>query len=994
MPRDTLDTDEWDVGDSAELYGLHRWGAKYFTIRGDGHLAICPPEVGEGEEILPVSIAEIVGEAATHGVSPPFLLRVPHILENRIASLHEAFRQEIERTGYTAPYHGVFPIKANQQRQVIEEVATFGARYQFGFEAGSRAELIIALAHIRSASSLIVCNGYKDQEFLQLALLSRKFGFRTVIVLETPAELVHLMDACTALDVTPSIGLRIKLSTEGQGYWAESGGDQSPFGMNVIQSLELIGAMRENGLLAHLEMLHFHQGSQIQRLSAIRSAVTEAARIYNGFVAEGAPMGLFNVGGGLAVDYDGSGSPSGASTDYSFSDYARTIVETTQQIFDEAGTPHPALVSESGRAIVAPYSILVVNTLDVNRFHGKQETLEESDDQPDPIASLRLLADEIEVENLVRCYEDAVYYRNEIRTLFALGTISIRERAQGEQFYWHVIEEIRNKMDALSPIPPVLEELRPMLSDQYYGNFSVFKSLADSWAVQQLFPVVPLTRLDERPTREAIITDTTCDCDGKIKRYIDPFDERHTVLLHEVVDDEPYYFGVFLVGAYQETLGDLHNLFGDTHAVTVAVENGALSISQEIPGDMVCDVLRYVEYRPEDLLDHLRQSIRITDDGGSDRAGDETREQFFDLFRSILNGYTYCSQSVSVPRPSNRRSAPLMADKPNQNRDGRKAPVRAFVEHHFRHFNAATLVDAAAAYEGHLQAGGKMFVTIAGAMSTAELGLSLAEMIRRGKIHGICCTGANLEEDLFNLVAHEQYLRIPNYRELSGSDEKDLLDRQLNRVTDTCIPEHEAMRRIETAFRDRWCDADGKGERYFPHEFAYQVLASDALQKSFEIDPADSWLVAAAENKLPMFVPGWEDSTLGNMYAAACIEGTVKNVHTVRTGIEYMSRLAGWYLETAPSSPLGFFQIGGGIAGDFPICVVPMLEQDLGRTDVPLWSYFCQISDSTTSYGSYSGAVPNEKITWGKLPVDCPKFIIESDATIVAPLVFAYVLGW
>lgn len=324
---------------------------------------------------------------------------------------------------------------------------------------------------------------------------------------------------------------------------------------------------------------------------------------------------------------------------------------------------------------------------------------------------------------------------------------------------------------------------------------------------------------------------------------------------------------------------------------------------------------------------------------------------------------------------------------------GARAPITKFVRHHFRHFNAAALIDAADGYTAHLDHGGKMMVTLAGAMSTAELGLSLAEMIRRDKVHIITCTGANLEEDVFNLVAHDHYVRVPHYRDLTPKDEQKLLSKHLNRVTDTCIPEEEAIRRLENAVLKEWTAADKAKKRYFPHEFFYRILLSGALEKYYQIDPKDSWLLAAAQKNLPIIVPGWEDSTLGNIFAAHCIEGDVKNVHTVRTGIEYMMYLAEWYTKTAPKSPVGFFQIGGGIAGDFPICVVPMLHQDLHRTSVPLWGYFCQISDSTTSYGSYSGAVPNEKITWGKLGIDTPRFIVESDASIVAPLIFAMILG-
>ncbi len=319
-------------------------------------------------------------------------------------------------------------------------------------------------------------------------------------------------------------------------------------------------------------------------------------------------------------------------------------------------------------------------------------------------------------------------------------------------------------------------------------------------------------------------------------------------------------------------------------------------------------------------------------------------------------------------------------------------PITQFVRHHYRHFNAAALVDAADGYRRHLDQGGKMMITLAGAMSTAELGLSLAEMIRRDKVQAITCTGANLEEDIFNLVAHDYYERVPHYRDLTPHDEKHLLDRHMNRVTDTCIPEMEAMRRLEGAVLDEWVAADKAGERYFPHEFFYRVLRSGKLKQYYQIDPKDSWMLAAYEKNLPIWVPGWEDSTLGNMYSGHVITGDVKHVHTVRTGIEYMITLAEWYTANADSKGIGFFQIGGGIAGDFPICVVPMLHQDLQREHVPVWAYFCQISDSTTSYGSYSGAVPNEKITWGKLAVDTPKYIIESDASIVAPLVFAMIL--
>ncbi len=322
-----------------------------------------------------------------------------------------------------------------------------------------------------------------------------------------------------------------------------------------------------------------------------------------------------------------------------------------------------------------------------------------------------------------------------------------------------------------------------------------------------------------------------------------------------------------------------------------------------------------------------------------------------------------------------------------------KGPISNFIMHHYRHFNAASLVDAAKAYEDQLKQGNKMMITLAGAMSTAELGVSLAEMIRQDKVHIISCTGANLEEDIMNLVAHSHYKRVPEYRDFTPQMEWDLLEEGLNRVTDTCIPEEEAFRRLQKHIYQIWKDAELKGERYFPHEFMYKMLLSGVLEQYYEIDPKDSWMLAAAEKNLPIVVPGWEDSTMGNIFASYCIKGEL-NARTMKSGIEYMQWLAKFYSDNSKNQGIGFFQIGGGIAGDFPICVVPMLYQDLEMTDTPFWSYFCQISDSTTSYGSYSGAVPNEKITWGKLGIDTPKFIVESDASIVAPLIFAYLLGW
>lgn len=570
----------------------------------------------------------------------PVLLRFENLLDAQIRSLNDSFSDSIKRNEYKGNYRGVFPIKVNQQQQVIEELTRFGNRYSHGLEAGSKAELIAALAMLNEEESLLVCNGYKDEEFIDLGLNSIKMGYKCFFVLEMPGELALIIERARKLKVKPLIGVRLKLSTRADGHWTDSGGDRSIFGLTTTQLIDVVDTLKKNGMLDCLKLLHYHLGSQIPNIRDIRSAVMEACRYYVDLAKEGAPMGYIDLGGGLAVDYDGSQTNFVHSRNYTLDEYTTDVIEVIKAVLDEDDIPHPTVVTESGRAIVAYHSVLLFNILDVNRFEPLALPDKLPEDSNEFMVNLKLVEDALSVKNLQECYNDAIYYREEIRELFKHGSISLRERSLGENLFLKIMQEINRLAKKTKKVPPDLEDLHVALSDIYYGNFSVFQSLPDAWAIDQIFPIIPIHRLNEEPTREAILADITCDCDGKIDRFVDIHDVKMTLPLHDLRADEEYYLGVFLVGAYQETLGDLHNLLGDTNVVSVRIhENGEYDFVREIEGDSIADVLSYVEYNPKDLQDLFRikaeQAVRRGHISASER------KRIVHDYEESLRGYTY-----------------------------------------------------------------------------------------------------------------------------------------------------------------------------------------------------------------------------------------------------------------------------------------------------------------------------------------------------------------
>jgi arginine decarboxylase len=509
-----------------------------------------------------------------------------------------------------------------------------------GLEAGSKAELIAALSLLKDPEACLICNGYKDEEFIDIGLYARKMGYKIFFVVEIPSELSMILARARALNITPLLGVRMKLSTRAGGHWTESGGDQSIFGLNTTQLVDVVDRLREEGMLDCLQLLHYHLGSQIPNIRDIRSAVFEACRVYAGLVDEGAPMEYLDLGGGLAVDYDGTHTNFMNSRNYSVQEYCADIVEAIMATLDERDIPHPTIITESGRATVAYYSVLLFNILDVSRFETRPLPDPFPEDAPEMIGNLMEVLRSINLRNLQECYNDAIYYRDEVRQLFKHGTISLRDRSLGETIFWHIVKAIVRDTKKLKHVPKDLTDLENVLADTYYGNFSVFQSVPDAWAIDHLFPIMPVHRLTEEPRRPAILADITCDCDGKIDKFIDLHGMRRTLPLHDLKDDEEYYLGVFLVGAYQETLGDLHNLLGDTNVVSIRIwDDDQFDVVREIEGDSVADVLNYVEYDPKATLIRFRemaeQSVR---DG---RITVEERYRIVKAYEDGLRGYTY-----------------------------------------------------------------------------------------------------------------------------------------------------------------------------------------------------------------------------------------------------------------------------------------------------------------------------------------------------------------
>ncbi len=637
MPISTLlksnDT-AWSTEQSADIYGINNWGADYFSVSDAGEVIVHPHGNGTG-----VSLRKIVDGLIDRGLDMPVLLRFSDILDSRIKKLHESFGRAIEDFEYKGHYRGVYPIKVNQQQQVLEEIAEFGARYHHGFEAGSKAELIAAISFLHDKEAYLVCNGYKDAEFVDLGLLARKMGLQCVFVVESPSELELILERSQELDVLPIIGVRLKLSTQASGHWNHSGGERSVFGLNPSQVCDLVDRLRDVGMLECLQLLHYHVGSQIPNIRDIREAVVEACRVYIGLVNEGAPMGILDLGGGLAVDYDGSHADTATSRNYGLDEYCVALIENMVSTLDEADVPHPNIITESGRATVAYYSVLLFNILDQSCFEVDELPNKLDDDAHELLQNLLDVVNVLEAKNAQECYHDAFYYRDEIHQRFKHGSMTLRERALAGEIFWHIVTRIAALIKEMEFVPKELQKIPSMLADIYYGNFSLFQSLPDVWAIDQLFPVMPIHRLEEQPTREVVLADITCDCDGKIDRFVGQHTTRDTLPLHNLTDEE-YYLGVFLVGAYQETLGDLHNLLGDTNVATVEVDKkGHLRYTRELEGDSVADVLSYVEYDTKLMIRRIR---RLAEEAVRTEAiTAKDRREIMETFENGMRGYTY-----------------------------------------------------------------------------------------------------------------------------------------------------------------------------------------------------------------------------------------------------------------------------------------------------------------------------------------------------------------
>lgn len=638
--------EKWTVERSAELYGVENWGGGYFAITPDGKLGITPFP----DKNVCVPIASIIGGLQERGLGLPVLLRIENLLDAQISLLHASFAKAIKELNYTADFRGVYPVKVNQQQQVLEEIAKVGDPYNHGFEVGSKAELIAALSFLRNPEACLICNGYKDHDYIDLALYACKMGFLCFLVLEMPSELPLILERAKALGIKPRIGVRIKVSTQASGHWVESAGDLSVFGLSTSEVVEVIDQMRSQNMLDCVQLLHFHLGSQIPNIRDIRSAVHEAVRMYAELAKEGCAMGFLDLGGGLAVDYDGSHTNYASSRNYTLEEYCTDIVESVMATVDEHELPHPHIITESGRATVAYYSVLLFNILDVSRLEKRPVPQSLHEDDPEAVHNLLEVYHSLSLKNLQECYNDAIYYRDQIRQLFRLGQCSLRQRAISDTIFWAVIRSIAEKMSEMKNPPSALKDIDLALASIYYCNMSVFQSLPDAWAIDHLFPIMPVHRLEEMPTEQAILADITCDSDGKLDSFIDIHGVKRVLELHEVRPCEPYYLGAFLVGAYQETLGDLHNLFGDTNVVSVRInEDGTYDLIRELEGDSVADVLSYVEFEPKQVLENFR---KVAEQGV--REGKISPQERFMIMRAYergLRGYTYLNVGQDCEHP-------------------------------------------------------------------------------------------------------------------------------------------------------------------------------------------------------------------------------------------------------------------------------------------------------------------------------------------------------
>ena len=635
MSSQPKDLRAWTIRDSVELYQLAAWGGDSYAISDSGDLVAQPRGKGGPKFSLP----DLVEDLRNRGIELPVLLRISDILQMRVQALGGAFNKAIEDCGYKSRYRPVFPIKVNQQRDVVEELVEFGKDYSLGLEAGSKPELLVVLAHMTNSEGLVICNGYKDVSFIETAMLAQKMGLYTIIVVDRFEELETVLEVSKRFDLRPHIGVRAKLASKGAGKWQESGGEKSKFGLTAGEIVQVVERLKEVNMLDCLELLHFHIGSQITAIRAIKDALKEATRFYTELHDLGAGLKFLDVGGGLAVDYDGSQTNFHSSANYSLQEYANDVVFAIQQACDEKGIAHPDIISESGRALSAHHAILVFDVLGVSQMRvDVPEGVDKVEEGT--IANMVQILRDLSQKNFQESYHDALQLKEEAISLFNLGYLDLKGRAMAENLFWVICDRINSIVRTLDYVPEELGGLERALADTYYCNFSVFQSAPDHWAVKQLFPTMPIHRLHERPTRRAILADLTCDSDGKVDRFIDLRDVKSVLEVHPVQQGKPYYIAMFLLGAYQEILGDLHNLFGDTNAVHLSMDQDhGYRVERVIEGDTVSEVLTYVQYEKQDLIRRIRSRLEIAVRAG--RINVKESGLLMKRYEEGLSGYTY-----------------------------------------------------------------------------------------------------------------------------------------------------------------------------------------------------------------------------------------------------------------------------------------------------------------------------------------------------------------
>lgn len=626
---------KWRIEDSAELYNITGWGVDYFSINDKGHVSVAPHKDGVG-----IDLAELIDELQLRDVTTPVLLRFPDILNSRIEKMDQCFKIAAEEYDFQGKNFLVYPIKVNQMRPVVEEIVSHGKKFNIGLEAGSKPELHAVIAINTDNDSLIICNGYKDEDYIELALLAQKMGRTIFIVVEKLNELKLIARIAKRLKVKPNLGIRIKLASSGSGKWEDSGGDVSKFGLTSSELLEALDFLETNNMKESLRLVHFHIGSQVNKIRRIKIALREAAQFYVQICKLGYNLDFVDVGGGLGVDYDGTRSAnSGSSVNYSIQEYVNDAISTMVDVSDKNNIPHPNVITESGRSLTAHHSVLVFEVLESTSLPEWDEEEEPQPDDHELVKELYSLWDTINQPRMLEIWHDAQQIREEALDRFSLGLLDLKTRAQVERLFWSIAREIQQMTSKIRHVPEELNQLQKLLADKYFCNFSLFQSLPDSWAIDQIFPIMPLHRLDEKPDRAATIQDITCDSDGKIDNFISTRNLSHYLPVHKLKAKEPYYIGVFLVGAYQEILGDLHNLFGDTNAVHVSVDGDGYSIDQIIDGETVAEVLDYVQYNPKKMVRTVETWVTSSVKAGIISAAEG--KEFLSNYRSGLYGYTY-----------------------------------------------------------------------------------------------------------------------------------------------------------------------------------------------------------------------------------------------------------------------------------------------------------------------------------------------------------------